>query len=134
MNGVAAMRALLVADAGVTALAPATRISAGDLPQGVTLPAISIDLISSTDRNIPSQGATRHVSDRVQITTLAATYPALKSLQEAVKTACADKFPAVAGISNVTVHTQNQGPDFRDEENSVRMGTQDFRVTYTQTT
>lgn len=134
MNGVATIRSLLVNDAGVTALVPSTRISAGDLPQGVTLPAISIDLISSVDRNIPSQGATRHVSDRVQVTTFAATYPALKSLQEAVKSACADKFPTIAGISNVVVHTQNQGPDFRDEENSVRMGTQDFRVTFIQTT
>lgn len=134
MDGVAAIRLLLTNDGAVTALVPASRISAGDLPQGVTLPAISIDHISGVDRNIPAPGATRHVTERVQVTSFAATYPALKTLQRAIKAACADTMPTVSGISAVVVHTDGQGPDFRDESNSIRMGTQDFRVSYTQNT
>jgi len=134
MNGVAAIRVLLVGASAVTDLVAADRISAGDLPQGTNLPALSIDLISSVDRNIPSPGATRHVEERVQVTSFASTYPALKQLQAAVKAACADTMPNVAGISNVVVHTDSQGPDFRDEGNSIRMGSQDFRVSYTQAT
>lgn len=133
MDGVAAIRYLLANNAPVVALVPAARISAGDLPQGVTLPAISVDLISGIDRNIIEPGTTRHVTERVQVTCFASTYPALKALQQAVKRACADTFPTVTGIQNVVVHSENQGPDFRDEANSIRMGTQDFRVSYTQT-
>lgn len=134
MNGVAAIRSLLVANGALTALVPAARISAGDLPQDVSLPAISIDHISGVDRNIPAPGATRHVTDRVQVSVLAASYVSLKSVQAAVKAACADEMPTVSGISAVVVHTEGQGPDFRDEANSIRMGTQDFRVSYTQNT
>lgn len=133
MDGVAAIRYLLANNAPMVALVPAARISAGDLPQGVTLPAISVDFISGIDRNIVEPGMTRHVTERVQVTCFASTYVSLKALQRAVKTACADTFPTISGISNVVVHTDGQGPDFRDEANSIRMGTQDFRVSYTQT-
>lgn len=133
MNGVAALRQLLAAHAGLTALVPATRIGAGYLPQGTTLPAVSITSVSSTDRNLPNQGANRHVSERVQVTVLAANYPSQKAVMAQVKKAAASKFPTVSGISAVTVHTDGQGPDFMDDAASIYMGTQDFRVTFTET-
>lgn len=132
MNGVATIRQLLVGHANLTALVPATRIAAGPLPQGTALPAISIALISSTDRNIPNQGTTRHVSERVQVTILAANYPSQRAVLAQVKAAAASKFPTVSGISNVTVHTDGRGPDFMDEGATIYMGTQDFRVTFTE--
>ena len=57
MNGVIAVRSLLVADIGVTSLVPVARIAAGMLPQGTDLPAISLLSVSSVDRNVPAPGA-----------------------------------------------------------------------------
>ena len=89
MNGVIAVRSLLVADAGVTALVPAVQIVAGVIPQGVALPAISLMSVSSTDRNILLPGTSRRVAERVQVTVLVASYPAAKSIIRAVRAAAA---------------------------------------------
>lgn len=133
MNGVVALRTVLIADAALTALVPATRIAAGVMPQGTALPAISLTSVSAVDRNLPSPGAYRHVSERVQATVLAADYPSQKTILAAVRKAAADKInPTVSGISRVTIHTENGGPDFMDEAASIYMGSIDFRVTFSE--
>lgn len=132
MNGVIAVRSLLVADTGVTTLVPAARIVAGVVPQGTALPAISLMSVSSTDRNIPSPGPKRRVTERVQVTVLARSYPEAKSLIAAVRAAAADRMPAVEGLTDVTVHTESAGPDFLDEETGIHMQTQDFRVSFNE--
>ena len=132
MNGVIAVRSLLVADTGVTALVPAVRIVAGILPQGTSLPAISLMSVSSTDRNIAAPGPNRRVTERVQVTVLAASYPAAKAIIRAVRAAAADQMPAIDGLTDVTVHTDSAGPDFLDEETGIHMQTQDFRVSFNE--
>jgi hypothetical protein len=132
MNGVIAVRSLLVADTGVTALAPAVRIVAGMLPQGTDLPAISLMSVSSVDRNIPAPGPRRRVTERVQVTVLARTYPETKAILAAVRKAAADQMPAIDGLTDVTVHTDSAGPDFLDEETGIHMQTQDFRVSFNE--
>ena len=132
MDGVAAIRQLLVADASLTALVPATRIQAGDMPQGTTLPAISITRVSSVDRNLPNPGTYRHVRDRVQVNVLAATYPQQRAVLSAIRAAAADQFPTVSGLTRVTVHTDGAGPDFMNEAASIYLGSQDFIVTYSE--
>jgi len=132
MNGVIAVRALLVADTGVTALVPASRIIAGSIPQGTTLPAISLMAVSSTDRNILQPGTSRRVTERVQVTALAASYPATKAVLRAVRQAAADRTPVIDGITHVTVHTDSSGPDFLDEATGIHMQTQDFRVSFNE--
>lgn len=133
MDGVAAVKQLLHADGTLTALVPAARIQAGALPQGITLPALALESISKVDRNIPAPGADRHVSERVQVTVLAKTYPSQKEIMRAVRHAVADKFPTVSGLVNVTVHTDGSGPDLINDDASIRIQTQDFRVTYSET-
>jgi hypothetical protein len=133
MNGVAAVRQLLANDVDLIATVPAARISAGVLPSGIELPAISIMSVSVADRNIPNPGATRQVVERVQVTVMAADYPELKTVMAKVKRAGADKMPAVAGLANVTVHTDGMGPDFMNEAASIYMQPLDFRVTYLET-
>ena len=59
MNGVIAVRSLLVGDLRVTALVQAENIAAGTLPQGTALPAIALMSIGSVDRNVPSPGPKR---------------------------------------------------------------------------
>lgn len=132
MDGVAAVRQLLVAHAPLIALVPAARIQAGVLPINTSLPAISITSVSSTDRNIPNPGTYRHVSERVQVTIMAATYPSQKQIHALVRRAAADKFPTVTGLIRVTVHTESAGPDFMDDQASIYIGTQDLRVTYSE--
>jgi hypothetical protein len=132
MNGVIAVRSLLVADTGLTALVPEARIAAGSLPQGTELPAISLMSVSSVDRNIPAPGPKRRVTERVQITVLARAYPETKAILAAIRTAAADQMPAIDGLTDVTVHTDSAGPDFLDEETGIHMQTQDFRVSFNE--
>lgn len=132
MNGVIAVRSLLAGDAGLTALVPVVRIAAGMLPQGTDLPAISLMSVSSVDRNVPAPGAKRRVTERVQVTVLARTYPETKAILAAIRKAAADQMPAIDGLSEVTVHTDSAGPDFLDEETGIHMQTQDFRVSFNE--
>ena len=132
MNGVIAVRSLLVADTGVTSLVPVARIAAGMLPQGTDLPAISLMSVSSVDRNIPAPGPKRRVTERVQVTVLAASYPQVKDILAAVRRATADQMPTIDGLFDVTVHTDSAGPDFLDEETGIHMQTQDFRVSFNE--
>ena len=132
MNGVIAVRSLLMADTRLTALVPEPRIAAGSLPPGTALPAISLMSVSSVDRNIPAPGPKRRVTERVQITVLARTYPETKGILAAIRTAAADKMPQIDGLTDVTVHTDSAGPDFLDEETGIHMQTQDFRVSFNE--
>lgn len=132
MNGVIAVRSLLVADTGVTALVPAARIVAGVIPQGSGLPAISIMSVSGINRNILMPGTSRRVTERVQVTVLAASYPDAKAIIRAVRAAAADRMPAIDGLTDVTVHSDSAGPDFLDEETGIHMQTQDFRVSFNE--
>jgi hypothetical protein len=132
MNGVIAVRSLLVADTGVTSLVPVARIAAGMLAQGTDLPAISLISVSSVDRNVPAPGAKRRVTERVQVTVLARTYPEVKAIIAAARPAAADQMPTIDGLFDVTVHTDSAGPDFLDEETGIHMQTQDFRVSFNE--
>ncbi|MGE8142865.1 tail completion protein gp17 [Novosphingobium sp. NPDC080210] len=132
MNGVIVVRSLLVADTGLTALVTEARIAAGSLPQGTELPAISLISVSSVDRNIPAPGSKRRVTERVQVTVLARTYPETKSILAAIRRAAADQMPAIDGLTDVTVHTDSAGPDFLDEETGIHMQSQDFRVAFNE--
>lgn len=132
-SGIDAVRAALVADSTLTGLVPATRIGAGDLPQGTQLPALSLTSLSKVDRNIPNPGTYRHVIERVQVMIHARDYPQQKAIEVAVRGAAADQLNvSVSGLVNVTIHTAGAGPDMRSEEAAVHLGTQDFRVTYSE--
>lgn len=132
-SGIKAVRTALVADAPLLALVPAARIVGDDLPQGTILPAISLSSISQVDRNIPNPGAYRYVTERVQAMVHARDKPQQDAVKAAVKRAAADKVGlVVSGLLNVTIHTDGAGPDITNEEASVRLGTQDFRVTYSE--
>lgn len=133
MDGVAAVRTVLVADTAMIALVPVARIFAGPAPLGTALPFVMLESISKQDRNLPSPGATRFVTERVQATVVAANYPSQKTVLRAVRHAAADQInPAVPGISGVTIHTDSAGPDFYDADYSGWRGSQDFRVKYTE--
>ena len=68
----------------------------------------------------------------MQVTVLAASYPAAKAIMRAVRAAAADRMPAIDGLTDVTVHTDSAGPDFLDEETGIHMQTQDYRVSFNE--
>lgn len=133
MDGVAAVRSVLVADADMIALVPVSRIFAGPAPLGTALPFVMLASISIIDRNILSPGPQRFVAERVQVTFVGRNYPEQKQLQRAVRHAAADQVnPAVPGISGVTIHTDSAGPDFYDQDYSGWRSSQDLRVKYSE--
>lgn len=81
-----ALRSLLLASSGVTALAPAARINWGTHPQGTALPGVVLNVISDAEgytmagRDGLSQG-------RVQVDCYATTYSQAKQLSRAVRAA-----------------------------------------------
>lgn len=131
-DGVSIIRAMLIADSTVTALVPAARIGAGVMPQGTALPWLSLQSVSSVDRNIPSPGVKRRVTERVQVTAAGSTYAQMKAALSAAKSACADKFPVVAGVTEIVIHTDGAGPDFMDEAASIYLGSRDFKVSFNE--
>lgn len=134
MNGIVALRAVLIADATLTALVPAERIAAGILPLNTAAPFIQLTSISVNDLNIPSPGLTRFVTERVQVSVIAANDDSLRAVFAAMKSAAADQInPVVSGISGVTIHTAGAGPDIVSEEASLYQKNLDFMVRYTET-
>ncbi|MCA3254932.1 MAG: DUF3168 domain-containing protein [Alphaproteobacteria bacterium] len=132
MNGVAIIRAMLVAHAPLVAAVPEDKIMAGIVPQGTPLPALELRQISGVDRHTLKRGASRRVTDRVQVMVMASTYPRQKALIELVRAAIANETPGnVAGVSRVVVHTQAVGPDL-DGPAGICMQPQDFRVSYNE--
>lgn len=132
MDGVAALRAVLVANEDIVAMVPSSRIQSGVMGPGTPLPAIAITSVSKVDRNIPWPGADRHVVERVQVTVLAADYPSQKAVLRAVRAAAADTSPIVPGIDTITIHTDGAGPDFLSDDAAIYFGTQDFRVDFNE--
>jgi hypothetical protein len=132
MDGVQIVLSLLLADPAFTAIVAEDNIVAGVLPAGSALPAVSVTRVSAVDRNIPSPGTMRHVAERVQVTALAASYPAMKDVIAAVRAAAADFVGEAADTPGVTVHTDSAGPDFMDDESSIHLGSQDFIVTFSE--
>jgi len=131
-DGIVIVRALLVGDAAMLALVPAERIAGGLMPQGTSLPWLSLALVSSVDRNVIAPGAMRRVTDRVQVTAAAGTFDAMRAVLQAAKNACADQRPTIDGAGEIVVLSQGRGPDFMDEAASIYLGSRDFQVSYNE--
>lgn len=134
MSAIKIIRALLVADATLAALVPASRVVAGIPAQSMALPLIALTEISRVDRNLVKGSATSRSTSRVQVTVMATSYPAQKTLLAAVRHAARDKVGELSGLSNVAVQLDGTGPDFMDTATSIHQQGQDFRVSFTETT
>jgi len=132
MSGVYVIGELLRADANLLAVVPPGRIKAGALSENVQIPAIAVTQISGVDRNILSQGETRRVAERVQVTVLASNYRQRRTLIQLVRRACADKRGDFAGETDVVVLTDGTGPDFLSDDSAIWMQAQDFSVSYNE--
>lgn len=131
MSGAAIARQLLIARAGLTALVPAARIIAGVIPQATALPCIGITEVSSTDRMTLRGSAFIKVSETVQITVMASTYPACKAAMAQARKACRDYVGDIGTYSAITCHLAFKGPDFQTDTGIVAQ-THDIRITFSE--
>lgn len=134
MSGPLVVRSVLVGDTGVTDLVPATRIIADDsAPQGLALPFILVKHVSGTDRQPLTRNGSVFSRRRVQVEIYAANEAQRRAVKSAVRAAALNnQLPTYAGLTNVTLHTEGEGPDFYMEGSAVRIGEQDIIVTYNE--
>lgn len=132
MSGVVITRRLLTDSAALVILVPATRIIAGVIPQGTALPCIAVTEVSSTDRHTLKGVAFIKVTERDQVTVMAANYPAVKDIMRLVRKACRNVVGTVGAYPGVTCHLQGKGPDFIDPDAGFYMQSQDTLVTFNE--
>lgn len=130
MSDVKAVRYLLANNAPLIAVVPASRISAGALPQGTALPAISVTHVSTVRRHMVAQ-TVEMCTSRVQVTVMASTYPLLKSTQALVRAALPRSRGTVNGVRVDSILTDADGPDFTDEA-GLHIGSLDYIINYTE--
>ena len=124
------VRALLMQASAVTALV-ADRCYPGELPQGCVLPALVVEHVSTVQLGtLDAASAYGLMQARIQVTGLASTYPALKTLLDAASTACNYQRGLIASVRVASVVRQLIGPDLRDDDRSVFHQSVDFVVTY----
>lgn len=136
MSGVRVIRYLLANNANLTAVIPATRIMAGNIPLNTALPAISVTQIDSVPLNlIRTNEANKVHTDRVQVTAFyndptgspsGTGYPGLKAAMVLILAACPSQYATVNGISVLSIQPQSEGPDF--QEDKVHSSSRDFIV------
>ena len=138
MSGVAVIRYLLANAAAVTAVVPATRIMAGDLPLKIVLPAIGVTLISGVPRLTVSMLETpRMQTDRVQVTVLfkgpygtpqGDGYPGVHNMLALVLAACPNQHGTVNGVVVDSILPDVEGPDLQNMETDIYGCSRDFIV------
>lgn len=144
MSGVKTIRYLLANDAPVTAVVPASRIMAGNLPIDTVLPAIAIEKISSIPRlTLAMTEGNRLHTDRVQVTAIfkgpqgnpAGTgYPGIRALLDLILTACPNQKGTVNGVTVDSILPDDEGPDLQDDASAVYSGSRDFIVKWKSAT
>ena len=128
-SGTAITGTLLREFTELTQVVPQSLIKAGALPDNVTLPAILVRTVSSTERQPLKRGPTSRTTDRVAVTVRAANYRDQVAVIKLIKDCCAGKTGDIGGGQNVSILTAGTGPDVRGPGDSFEQ-TQDFRVSY----
>lgn len=129
MRGEKVITALLNAASGVTALV-GTRIYPPPLPQGVALPALAVEHISTVDLpTIDANAGYNLVQTRIEVTALAKDYPTQKLLIEQVRQAITFQRGTVAGVQVISILRGLVGPDLRDDDMQLFTQSIDFLVT-----
>jgi hypothetical protein len=134
-EALAAVRALLVADATVASLVPAARIQALRRPQGDSaLPAIVLQQVSRvTDPAVGAALQPRYSRSRIQATLLAADYPGLVALCTAVDLALTYRAGTFGGVIVTTIERELVGPDLVDDDTGTPYRQVDFMVWHRDT-
>lgn len=125
-------RYLMANDAGLLVAVPAARIMAGPLPEGIALPAISIQHLSTLRKNYVAEQAVQWCTSRVQITVAASDYPTQQTVMHLVRAAMPRSRGNVDGVDVDAILSDIEGPEFRDDEAGIYFGTLDYVITYNE--
>lgn len=136
MSAVAIVRQLLATHAPLLDLVPEARIHAGAVPQGETLPAVSVtrvygDEISTIARRQPG----KTMRTRVQVTVLAKDpggYAASERILKAAALGAGVHTGAVLSYHVKSIQQQGEGPDLPVGEDKIHEKSRDFVVTYSE--
>lgn len=136
MSSTAIMRALLIANATITAIVPKARVYVGVIPQGATLPAIGVSEISSTeDITTARLLSASMIRSRVQVTVYADNYPQMKQLillcklGRGVHTGTVQTSPTTSYRVN-SVLPWGVGPEIPPGDDKIYEQSRDFMVTF----
>lgn len=133
MSGVSVVKALLHAATALTAVVPTARIMAGVLPLKTERPAISITEISAIERLTVTMGETKKmITERVQVTVEALTYPTQKSILLLVRAALPLSRGTVNSIEVDSILPGIVGPDIFDPDIAAYVQSQDFIVKFSR--
>lgn len=138
MSGVAVIRTLLAGSANLTAVVPATRIKAGDLPLNTALPAISVLQVSDVIHNgIKTNDTNKMHTTRVQVTVYvkdddtSSGYTKIQTIMPLILAACPSQRATVASTAVDSISPQGEGPDLSIPDFQIMTRSMDFMVRYT---
>lgn len=107
---------LLTGSSAVTDLVGA-KIYPGRIPQNITMPAISYEMVSGMEMApINAQAGGVLLRSRVQVNVLARTYEEVKTIQEAIRHVLIFKSGLIAAVRVIGITRDLIGPDERDDE------------------
>ncbi len=138
MSGVAVVRWLLANNSPITAIIPAARIMAGDLPLNTVMPAIAVTLMDAQPRVTGAMNeAHRMHTDRVQVSYLfkgplgtpsGTGYVGVRGMAALVRTACKFTRGTINGIDVLDIIEDQEGPDLADAATALYSGSTDYVV------
>ena len=122
------VRSLLATDPTVSA-AVGNRIYPVTLPEGVALPAIVLDHISTVEQpTIDANAPFGLVESRISVQVISDSYTTMKSLIEACRLALNFKRGSISGVAVVSIRRALVGPEYRDDDLKSYAQPQDFMV------
>lgn len=130
MSGVAVARHLLATNAALIAVVAPSKIKAGVVPINTTLPAISIRQVSGIEYAVIRRGANEAVTDRIQITALALTYPQQKLILNLARKALLGTRGTVNGFYVDSIVPDIEGPDFYNDDPVVYEQSIDYMIIF----
>lgn len=134
MSGVAIIRALLAAHAPVRDIIVTERsIVAGVLPQGSTVPALSVHTIDSDEvATLARNLSVKTIRERVQVTALAGDYVLMKRLLKAAALGPGVHTGTVLGIRVKSILPAGVGPEIPPGDDRIYEQSRDFMVTFVE--
>lgn len=137
MSGVAIIMQQLLADAAVHGIV-AERVLPHEAREDTTMPCVVVTTVSRFERApVDLLHSRARVTERVQVTPMvSADAPhTLRPLLAAARRACRNKLLAsVAGVSEVVIRPEIDGPQLRDERRHLDMTSTDFMVSFNEPT
>jgi len=118
----------LKTNSALIAQVPAARIFSGPIPLNATLPAIGVTSVSNVPSTNVSMSNTTLMTERVQVTLYATTYPTQKSILALIRTALANTHGTVNGFACESIVPAGEGPDIFDDVTLVYEQSADYLV------